>query len=345
MGEWEYAEQILYIDLTSRSARVEPTSIDLKRNFVGGAGFVARLLAGEAPSHGRGAVAGAAKVALATGPLSDEMAGRLAMGAAPAPMGKMALSSLGGRMAGALKGSGFDAVVIEGQLDRPGVLMIEPDGVRLWDADQLWGMEVPQTEELLLRDIGSLYASMVLGPAAEHEVPFATLAHEGHYAGGSGIAATLGGKQLKALLVRDTVGVPNKCTGCTLACPAKLSIHADRASALGLDAPTAERIAALAEACAQAGILPHLSEPFHEMAHRTGVGSLLALGEEALLEQVGPEARRLVEALDLPARKKHRGGVGVADLLGTCQRTWRERPGTVLREALIATHGLLARAV
>lgn len=334
LGDWEYAEQILHIDLTRREARVEATSIELKRSFVGGAGFVARLLSGA--SRGR--------VALATGPLSEGMAGRLSMGAALHSQGRMALSSMGGRMAGALKGAGYDALVMDGELDSPGLLLVEPEGVRLLDASALWGSDVPLTEQRLLFELGPSWASLVLGPAAENLVPFATVAHEGHFAGGSGIAAALGAKRVKAVLVRDLNEVPSRCTGCTLACPAKLSAGAERCGALGLDAPTAERIAALARACVQAGILPEVGEPFLAMAYRSGVGQVLALGEEALVERLGADAHRLMADLGVPA-KKRRGGPGVADLLGTCQRLWRERPGQVLREALVATHGLLTRAV
>lgn len=352
METWEYAEQILYVDLTRRTARVETTAAARKRSYVGGAGFVASLLAESAGDAGSGDIrsgdarsgdtrSGGARVALAAGPLSDGMAGRLSMGAAPAPGGRIALSSMGGRMAAALKSSGYDAVVIEGELDRPGVLLLEPDGIRLLDAGPLWGEEVPETERRLFAEAGPYWASMVLGPAAENAVPFATLAHEGHYAGGSGVACALGGKRLKALMVRDAGGVPARCTGCTLACPAKLSGHAQQAGDLGLDAPTAKRITALAAACAAAGMLPRLSEPLREIAHRRGLGALLAQGEAALLERLGPEAVRFLPSL--PPRKK-RGGVGVADLLGTCQRVWRERPGEVLRSALAATQGLLATA-
>ncbi|MFZ5823367.1 MAG: aldehyde ferredoxin oxidoreductase N-terminal domain-containing protein [Bacillota bacterium] len=332
MTAWEYAEQILRIDLSQRQARVEATSIQLKRSFVGGAGFVTRLLTGGTPG----------RVALAAGPLSDGMAGRLSLGAAPGAGGRPALSSLGGRMAGALKSSGYDAVLIEGELDRPGVLMVEPDGVRLLDGAELWGLEVPAAERMLAGFAGPSWATMLLGPAAENGVAFATLAHEGHFAGGSGVAAALGAKRLKAVLVQDSAGTPSRCTGCTLVCPGKMSCAAQRAGDLGLDAPTAERMAALAEACAQAGILPQMSEPFLEMAHRTGVGQLLALGEAAVISHLGPAAGRMLAAL--PPPRKHRG-VGVADLLGTCQRIWRERPGQVLREALTATQGLLASAV
>ncbi|MBP2019313.1 aldehyde:ferredoxin oxidoreductase [Symbiobacterium terraclitae] len=341
MVPWEYAEQILYVDLTQRTARVEPTPLALKQRYIGGAGFVARLLADSS-----GARAGATpRVALATGPLSEEMAGRLALGAAWAPSRRgegerrPVFSSMGGRMAAALKGAGYDAVVLDGELDSPGVLVIEPGGVRVLDAGYLTGLEVPDVTRELLLGAGPYWANMVLGPAAEKLVPFATMVHEGHFAGGSGVACALGTKRLKAVMVRDTQDVPARCTGCTLACPAKLTPNAGRAGDLGLDAPTADRLAAWAAALVAAGMLPKPVELLTEMAYRRGVGAIFADGEAAALERLGPEAARILPALPPP---KKRGGIGVADLLGTCQRVWRERPGEVLRSALVATKGLLA---
>ena len=346
MTTWAYAEQILHVDLTRRAARTEPTPIALKRGYIGGAGFVASLLA-EAPSSGgvreraltvREAGA-AARVALATGPLSDAMAGRLALGALED--GRKVFSSMGGRMAAALKGSGYDAVVIDGRLDRPGVLVLEPDGVRLLDAGHLWGLEVPDVARQLYLEAGPYWATIVLGPAADYNVPFATMVHEGHVAGGSGVAAALGRKRIKAVMVRDTMAIPSRCTGCNLPCAAKLSPNAGRAGDLGLDAPTAERLVALAAALIEAGMLPEPIELLTEIAYRRGVGAVFSDGEEAALRRLGPEAARFLSSL--PPRRR-RGGIGIADLLGTCQRVWQERPGEILRSALVATQGLLAGA-
>lgn len=325
---WRYADQILHVDLTAGAAWTVPTSLELKRDYVGGAGFVARLLADAAAVR-------ETAVVMATGPLSDETAGRLAVGAWPG----RGLSSLGGRMAAALKNVGYDALVITGTLAQPGCLVLEPGDVRVVPADDLWGLDVPDAEAALLGRLGRGYAAMVLGPAAENGVPFATLAHDGHHAGGSGVGAALGGRRLKALAVRDRTGMPSRCAGCTLACPSVSGADAGLAGALGLDAPTAVRLATLARGCAEAGILPVLGEPLTEIAHRRGAGSLLAEGEAVAVQRLGPAAARLARSLPRP---KRRGGPGVADLLGTCQRIWQERPGQVLREALCSTLGLIS---
>jgi len=264
MTEWEYAERILYVDLTTRDCRVEATSLELKRSYVGGAGFVARLLASpERPAH---------RVVLAAGPLSDGMAGRLSLGAW---RGTPVLSSLGGRMAAALKGSGFDAIVVDGRLAQPCRLIVGPSGAEILGAAELAGLDIPAAEAQVGRLCGPAYGSIILGPAAQAGHPQATLAHEGHYAGGSGVGAELGATGLLAVSVWAPGTAPGKCTGCTLACPGIPSAEAD---AVGVSVKPAR-------------------------------------------------TRRL------PA---------VADLLGTCRRTWQDRPGQVLKQALASTHNLLA---
>jgi aldehyde:ferredoxin oxidoreductase len=266
--DWRYAERILYVDLTARAARAEPTPPEWKRAFVGGAGFVARLLAGARPGD----------VALAAGPLSDGMAGRLSLGARPAGRSQVALSSLGGRLAAGLKQCGYDAVVFTGQLPSPGFILVDETGVAFGDATCLMGLAVPAAEAALARLTGEGYASLLLGPAAERGDSHAVVAHEGHYAGGSGVAAALGALGVKAVAVREPLCIPTRCTGCVRRCgpPARASAEVNAA---GVDA--------------RAGAL-------------------------------------------------RRPGPGLADLLGTCQRVWHDRPGQVLRDALGATLSLLA---
>lgn len=333
MTEWRYADRILQIDLSAAAAWAEPTSLELKREFIGGAGFVAHLLSATGDAgHEK------IQVAMAAGPLSDAMAGRLAMGATPGPNGRPALSSMGGRLAGALKQTGFDAMVLKGRLERPGCLVVEDGDVRVLPADDLWGLDVPATEAALRTRHGKEYAALVVGPAAENQVAFATLAHEGHYAGGSGVAAILGAQRLKAILFRETEGLPTRCEGCSLNCPLSSGPDASTAGVLGLDAPTAGRLAALARNCASAGLLPMVAEPLEAIARRQGIGGLLAEGEQAVLSRLGPKALQVTA--NLPKGRKRHLPV-VADLLGTCTRVFRERPGQVLRGALSHTHGLL----
>ncbi|HYG60687.1 MAG TPA: aldehyde ferredoxin oxidoreductase N-terminal domain-containing protein [Symbiobacteriaceae bacterium] len=325
MAEWQYAERILHVDLTARTFRVAPTALDLKRGYVGGAGFVARLMAE------------GGEVVLASGPLSQGVAGRLSLGARPGPGQPVSLSSLGGRMAAALKESGFDAIVLTGRLSEPGCLVLNHGQVALESAGDLWGLEVPAAEAAVARQHGAGYASIVLGPGAENQVPFATMAHEGHHAGGGGVAATLGAMRLKAIAVQAPREIPSRCEGCTIMCPGTDTPEAALAGALGLDAPTAARLAALAEGCAREGLLPPVT--LADIARREGAGGLLAEGESAVLARLGQAAEHL--AADLPPCRRRRGP-GIADLLGTCQRVWHERPGQVLREALHNTLGLMA---
>lgn len=259
MAEWRYAERILSVDLTAGSVTVEPTPAALQRNFVGGAGFVAGLLQPGA-------------VVMAAGPLSDELGGRLALGAHLGD-GRTAVSSLGGRMAAALKEAGFDAVVLTGALPSPGALWLWADAFELTPVDP--SLEIPELEASLPQ---SGHVSMLLGPAGE------TLCHEGHHAGGSGVAEALARMNLRGLLLPEPQALTaGRCDGCTLAC-------------------------AVRRAAGEAAV--------------------------AAADAKGADLR--------PAHRHGRPGPHFADLLGTCRRLWRERPGQILQDALSATVRLLA---
>jgi aldehyde:ferredoxin oxidoreductase len=100
----------------------------------------------------------------------------------------------GGRWGGALKGAGYDGIVIIGQAESPAYLWIEDGQAELRDASHLWGLD---TYEL---DLG---AEMVcIGPAGERGVRFASVMsgrHDGRAAGRAGMGAVMGAKNLKAI--------------------------------------------------------------------------------------------------------------------------------------------------
>lgn len=173
-------------------------------------------------------------VALATGPLSDRLARRLALGVALG--GSVAFSSLGGRLAGALKTAGFDAVVLSGEAAGPSVIIIDDEDVRVEDGIRFWGLDVPSVETALSDEYGEGFAPLVVGPAAERGLVHATVSHDGHYAGGGGIDVTFGAMKLKGILVRDRLGLPGRCTGCTMNCAVRRAVEMGRANLLGLDA-------------------------------------------------------------------------------------------------------------
>lgn len=85
-------------------------------------------------------------------------------------------------------------------------LWIDDDHVEIRDASRLWGKDILETGACIkaaLRD--DTVKTAVIGPAGEHQVPFALIGCEfNRQAGRAGGGAVMGSKNLKAVAVRGT---------------------------------------------------------------------------------------------------------------------------------------------
>jgi len=99
-------------------------------------------------------------------------------------------------------------MVITGQAPQPVYLVLTPDGVQVKRADTLWGVLTLECVERLHALEGEDTDVTCIGPAGEHLVRFAALAHywkhRGAIAGRGGIGAVLGAKRVKAVVVSGT---------------------------------------------------------------------------------------------------------------------------------------------
>ena len=98
--------------------------------------------------------------------------------------------------------TGHDAIVVRGACDTPSALVVDEDGARLVDAEDLWGLPAAQAETRLRERLGPAYRVAAIGPAGERLVRYATVSHDGRHAGRGGLGAVLGAKRLKAVAVR-----------------------------------------------------------------------------------------------------------------------------------------------
>jgi aldehyde:ferredoxin oxidoreductase len=120
----------------------------------------------------------------------------------------------------ALKGSGADAIVIQGAATRPSILLIENGQVSFLPADQLWGLTVGQTVDRLQQQFGNDIHTAIIGPAGERLVRFASIVTDrGHQAARMGLGAVMGSKRLKAIVIRGAnhppVANPETCAALT----------------------------------------------------------------------------------------------------------------------------------
>ena len=131
-----YAGSILRVDLTTGKILKEPLPEALVKKFIGGRGFVAKLLfdgtvSGIDPFDPRN------MLIAATGPLTGHFlpaSGKIHFGTKSPATGGYADSNMGGHFGPQLKYAGYDVLVITGKLASPGYLFISDDTVEIRSA-------------------------------------------------------------------------------------------------------------------------------------------------------------------------------------------------------------------
>jgi aldehyde:ferredoxin oxidoreductase len=199
--------QVLWIDLTTKTTRVEEISPEIYENFVGGKGLGAYLLYRELNS-GVNPLGPDNILFFMTGPLQGlpaVMVGRWTLVTKSPLTGLFLDTHCGGPLGREIKNSGFDAVAITGKSDTPVVILIEDDNVTFKDAQNLWGLGTQKITRLLHENSPENSAVYVIGPAGENLVRYATGCCEfAHQTGRGGAGAVLGSKNLKGVIVKGT---------------------------------------------------------------------------------------------------------------------------------------------
>src|SRR5687767_14271874 len=121
-----YGGRILFMDLTTGQARIEPVSEEMARSLLGGNGFAARSLLDHVPA-GVDPYDPARAVVFAVGPVTDTSVpgNSRACVAAKSPLtGLFFDSTFGGRFPATMKRTGFDAIVLTGRAPAPVYVMV-----------------------------------------------------------------------------------------------------------------------------------------------------------------------------------------------------------------------------
>jgi aldehyde:ferredoxin oxidoreductase len=206
-----YAGVTLRVDLSSTTVRKEPLSDSLVEKFVGGRGFVAKMLYDEI-TPGIDPFDPQNMLIIATGPLTGYFlpaSGKTHFGTKSPATGGYADSNMGGHFGPQLKYAGYDVLVITGRADRPSYLFISDDTVEIRPAEDYWGRGSITTEKNFKDHLGDEYQILSIGPAGENRVRYACISHDfGRQAGRTGVGAVMGSKGLKAIAVKGTQSLP-----------------------------------------------------------------------------------------------------------------------------------------
>ena len=201
-----YNGSILRVDLTRGQISVERPSEDYYRWYLGGRGFIIHTVLTEVPER-IDPLGPENKLVFALGPVTGHPlvgSGRNSVGSKSPLSGGFGESEAGGFWGTELKRSGYDAIVVEGVSPKPVYLWIADGEAEIRDAENLWGLEVADTEIAIRGQLGRKKARIAaIGPAGEKLVRYASIANDiSHVAGRSGMGAVMGSKRLKAIAVR-----------------------------------------------------------------------------------------------------------------------------------------------
>jgi aldehyde:ferredoxin oxidoreductase len=202
----------LRVNLATGSIQVEPLDEGLLRRYVGGWGFIGYYLLREVPQDAD-PLGPDNLLIYATGPLAGQPlagGGRHMIGARSPLTGGFGGSEAGGYFGAELKRAGWDLILFEGVSPHPVYLSIHDDQVELRSAEDLWGRDTGEVEDLIRAELGERRVRVSqCGPAGEQLAALANVIHDRNRAAGrTGMGAVMGSKKLRAVAVRGTQRPP-----------------------------------------------------------------------------------------------------------------------------------------
>lgn len=210
MFQGGYTGKILRVDLSRKEAQAEELTLEMAKEYVGGAGFGIKILYDEVPA-GTDPLGPGNKLIFASGPLTGSdtpCASRMAVTSKSPLTGAVGMALTGGFFPAELKFAGYDALIVEGAADSPTYVTIDGDRVQFRDAQGLWGTHTSDCQQMIkdaLKDQG--YRIACIGPAGENLSRMACIINERRAAGRKGLGAVMGSKNLKAIAVRGHTDV------------------------------------------------------------------------------------------------------------------------------------------
>ncbi|HUT72820.1 MAG TPA: aldehyde ferredoxin oxidoreductase N-terminal domain-containing protein [Desulfatiglandales bacterium] len=197
--------RVMVYDLGRQMGKVE--YLDTAEGFLGGSGLAARLFEtygrpGDPYDHP------GQPLIFAIGPLTGyfPLMSKVVMGFVSPYNSQYAESHAGGRLALALRFSGYHGLVLTGQAHIPSCFVLGHDSLGLLDVHYLWGMDVFKAGKILrkIHGRGSGNRSIIrIGPAGENGCSFASINVDSYrHFGRLGCGSAMGVKNLKGIIIQ-----------------------------------------------------------------------------------------------------------------------------------------------
>jgi aldehyde:ferredoxin oxidoreductase len=202
--------QILRVNLSEEKTAVQKYDAKFATKYFGGRGFAAKILWDELKPN-IDPFSAENKLVLAAGPLTGlpgPSLGKLVVASKSPLTGGYGDGNIGTKAAVQMRRAGYDAVVIEGKAKKPVYLYVEDYKVSIISAEGLWGRTTFETEKKIKEVHGKNVGVILIGPAGENLVKYATIvSQEGRAGGRPGIGAVMGSKNLKAAVFKGTKNI------------------------------------------------------------------------------------------------------------------------------------------
>lgn len=203
---YEYCGKVVKVDLTTKEIKKEYLDISIVRDFIGDFGVSLRL-AYDLIKPGIDPLSPENCIIIGVGPLVGTRfpATRSSVLTKMPLTGAIAFGNAGMSLGRRLKYAGYDQVIISGRAKKPVYVKISEDDVQLCDANDLWGGDIFETTDEITEKHGKRCAVAAIGQAGENLVKGSlALVDKLSTVGKGGLAAVMGSKNLKAVVVDGT---------------------------------------------------------------------------------------------------------------------------------------------
>jgi aldehyde:ferredoxin oxidoreductase len=204
-----YGGRVLRINLSSGELKKEP--IEKYLEWIGGRGINQWILYNELPLESN-PLDPENIFTIGVGPLVGTLSpfcSRVSVDTKNAFTNGVGSANCGGHFGAEMKYAGYDNLIITGRSSEPVYLWLNDGEAELRDASELWGMTTWDLERTIRRNERDNEVRVIgIGPAGENLVRSAcVISDRAKAAGGSGVGAVMGSKNLKAVAARGNLPI------------------------------------------------------------------------------------------------------------------------------------------
>ena len=190
-----YMGRVVMYDLSTQTLTDYPWTDEERELFIGGKIMAAKILCDNFTGKEE-AFSEENLIVISTGPLTGTGApssSRFNMSTLSPQTGFITSSNCGGRFGYYLKKAGIDALILKGKCEKHSWLEIDNGNFILHDADDIWGLNATPAQEALVSKIEEQkkrkvkMAQLVIGPAGENLVKYASVVSDERVAGRAGV--------------------------------------------------------------------------------------------------------------------------------------------------------------